>query len=82
MPVATRYFLALVHSILTIHKVLVDLCRFLLLVTRPRVALAAENLFLRKQLALFQELEIKPHRATDSTRWLILARASSCIGLA
>jgi hypothetical protein len=73
MTVATRYFLVLVHSILSIHKVLVDLCRFLLLVTRPRLALAAENLFLRKQLALFQEREAKPHRATDSTRWLMAA---------
>jgi transposase InsO family protein len=32
---------------------------------------AAENLFLRKQLALFQERKLKPHRATDSTRWLM-----------
>jgi transposase InsO family protein len=30
--------------------------------------LAAENLFLRKQLALFQEREIKPRRADDATR--------------
>jgi hypothetical protein len=31
--------------------------------------LAAENLFLRKQLALFQERKVKPRRAEDSTRW-------------
>jgi putative transposase len=30
--------------------------------------LAAENLFLRKQLALYQERHIKPQRATDATR--------------
>jgi transposase InsO family protein len=34
--------------------------------------LAAENLFLRKQLALFQERQIKPRRATNSTRWLMV----------
>jgi hypothetical protein len=34
--------------------------------------LAAENLFLRKQLALFQERQIEPRHATDSTRWLMV----------
>ncbi len=35
---------------------------------RSRQKLAVENLFLRKQLALFQEREIKPRRADDATR--------------
>jgi transposase InsO family protein len=35
---------------------------------RSRQKLAAENLFLRKQLALFQERELKPRRADDATR--------------
>jgi hypothetical protein len=30
--------------------------------------LAAENPFLRKQLALYQERKVKPQRATDATR--------------
>jgi hypothetical protein len=34
--------------------------------------LAAENLFLRKQLALFQERKVKPHRAHDSTRLVMV----------
>ena len=34
----------------------------------PRATLAAENLFLQKQLALFQERKVKPRRAEDSTR--------------
>jgi putative transposase len=42
--------------------------RFLLLFLRPSPALAAENLFLRKQLALYQERQVKPRRATDATR--------------
>jgi hypothetical protein len=40
---------------------------------RPRAALAAENLFLRKQLALFRERKVKRHRANDATRWLMAA---------
>ena len=41
-----------------------DGMRFLLLCLRSRSALAAENLFLRKQLALYQERHVKPRRAT------------------
>jgi len=40
---------------------------------RSRSALSAENLFLRKQLALFQERKVKPSRADDSTRWMMAA---------
>jgi transposase InsO family protein len=71
MPVSTRCSLALFHCFRTIHKVVADLCRFALIFTRPRIALAAENLFLRKQLALFQERKVKPRRPADSTRWLM-----------
>ena len=66
-----RYSSALVHYFRTIHKVLIDLSRLGLLLARPRVALAAENLFLRKQLALFQERKVRPRRADDSTRWMM-----------
>jgi putative transposase len=45
-----------------------DIVRFLRLCLRPPTALAAENLFLRKQLALYQERRVKPTRATDATR--------------
>ena len=38
---------------------------------RSRRALAAENLFLRKQLALFQERKVKPRTADDATRWIM-----------
>ena len=57
------------HCVLTTCSVLLDLGRLFLLALRPRAALAAENLFLRKQLALFQERKVKPRRAADSTRW-------------
>jgi glycine/D-amino acid oxidase-like deaminating enzyme len=35
---------------------------------RPRFALTAENLFLRKQLAFYQERHDKPRRSTPATR--------------
>jgi putative transposase len=37
-----------------------------------RAALQAENLFLRKQLALFQERKVKPRRTTASVRLLLI----------
>lgn len=47
---------------------LLDTMRFLRCCLRPPAALAAENLFLRKQLALYQEGHVKPRRATDAIR--------------
>jgi hypothetical protein len=37
-----------------------------------RTALIAENLFLRKQLTLFQERQVEPRRATRTTRLAML----------
>jgi putative transposase len=65
-------FQLLAHSLNTLSSVACDLVRLLLLVSRSRCALAAENLFLRKQLALFQERKLKPHRARDSTRLIMV----------
>jgi putative transposase len=65
-------FQALTHSLTTLSSVVRDLVHLLVLVSRSRRALAAENLFLRKQLALFQERKLKPHRADDSTRLLMV----------
>jgi len=53
-----------------------DAVRFLLLGTRSSAALKAENLFLRKQLALYLEPQAKPGRADDATR-LALALLSN-----
>src|SRR5215471_3898747 len=54
----------------------VDLIRLAVFTAHWRRALAAENLFLRKQLALFQERKVKPRRANDSARlrMVILSR--------
>jgi len=61
-----------VHSLLRLVSILLDLTQgalqFLLLGTRSSAALKAENIFLRKQLALYLEREAKPRRATDATR--------------
>jgi hypothetical protein len=51
--------------------VVFDLVRLAFLAAHSRSALAAENLFLRKQPALFQERKVKPRRADDSTRWMM-----------
>jgi transposase InsO family protein len=60
------------HSLFRLVSILFDLAqdaiRFLQLGIRSSAALKAENIFLRKQLALYLEREVKPRRATDATR--------------
>jgi hypothetical protein len=46
-------FQPLTHSLATLSPVVRDLVRLVVLVSRSRRALAAENPFMRKQLALF-----------------------------
>jgi putative transposase len=64
-PSLLCYLVPLAHTLLLL---VMDAWRFLLLCLRPSPALAAENLFLRKQLALYQERQIKPRRAAQATR--------------
>ena len=52
----------------TLLTLLVDAFRYVGLCLRSPAALAAENLFLRKQLALYQERKVNPRRATHATR--------------
>jgi hypothetical protein len=59
------------HCFYTMSLVLFDLLRLLVNGGTIHRALAAENLFLRKQLALFQERKVKPRRADNSTRWIM-----------
>ena len=56
------------HARLSWFRILGDLVHFLCLGLRSRASLAAENLFLRKQLAFYQEHETKPRRLTDAAR--------------
>jgi putative transposase len=62
---------ALRHCVFTAMIVFLDLGRLIAFGLRSRRAVAAENLFLRKQMALFQERKIKPRRAHDATRWMM-----------
>jgi putative transposase len=57
-----RHVFQLASTLLTF---IIDAPRYLGLCLHPSSALAAENLFLRKQLALYQERHVKPRRA----RW-------------
>jgi len=45
-----------------------DELRFLCLTVRSHSALSAEIMFLRKQLAFYQERQVQPHRLNDSAR--------------
>jgi transposase InsO family protein len=56
----------------TLLTLLIDVSRFVGLCLRPTPALAAEILFLRKQLALYQERNVKPMRATNTSRFILM----------
>ena len=73
MLVAGGLITTLSHVATTGRAVLADLGCFLALCLRSRASLAAENLFLRKQLALFEDRKARPHRATDAVRFVMSA---------
>jgi hypothetical protein len=50
-----------------------DLARFAASGVRSHAHLAAENLFLKKQLALYVERQVRPRRADDATRIALVA---------
>ena len=52
----------------TLFDLMLDALRLVRVSLRSRCALAAENLFLRKQLALYVERNLKPRRAKVPTR--------------
>lgn len=83
------------EGVKTIITLLGDLATFSWLLLRPQSALAAENLFLRKQLAMFQERKAKPRRpdtpirialcyfpgySTDVTHWSLSSPGHSFDG--
>jgi putative transposase len=65
-------FTHLPRSLSQLAKILltlvVDVVWFLWLCLRPPTTLAAENRFLRKQLAMYQERHVKPRRANNAAR--------------
>jgi hypothetical protein len=64
VPRLLHYLVQLTCMVL---RLLGDAAHFLHLCLHSPAALAAENLFLRKQLALYQERQVTPRRATDAT---------------
>jgi putative transposase len=51
-----------------IFRLLADLFGLIALSVRPRRSIEAENLFLRRELALFKERGIRPRRVDAATR--------------
>src|SRR5262249_12170997 len=64
----------------TVVDVLADVARLGCLTLHSRAQLAAENLFLRKQLALYLERQVK-RRATDATRITLVALSRLATGV-
>jgi hypothetical protein len=56
------------HLWATLADLAIEAFRFLNAAVRSQTSLVAENLFLRKQLAFYQEHKVKPHRLTDAVR--------------
>lgn len=69
-------FLATLFPILT--NSFTDALRFLRSLTSPRAVLAPENLFLWKQLAFYQEHQIRPRRLTAAARSSLLVWSRFC----
>src|SRR5262249_48269306 len=57
----------------TVVRLCGDLASFAAAAVRSHGHLAAENLFLKKQLALYVERQVKPRRADDATRITLVA---------
>ena len=55
-------------SLTVLWELLRDGLQFLNVVARSRTAVAAEVVFLRKQLAYYQDHQIRPRRLTDAAR--------------
>ena len=64
-----------------ILRVARDLASLISSALRSRAQLAAENLFLKKQLALYLERQVKPRRADDATRMVLVALSRSSTGV-
>src|SRR3954449_9630919 len=65
-----KVFTPLSTLVRNLRTIVSDGLRFFVGVWRGRAALAAENLFLRKQLALFREREKKAMRTTPADRFV------------
>src|SRR5262245_29307449 len=60
------------HASLIFHRISLDFIRFLGSLLQPRSVLAAENLFLRKQLVFYQERQVRLRWVIDATRLMMV----------
>ena len=60
-------------------RILADLAGLVVLLFAPRRTVAAENLFLRRQLALYLERGAKPRRVDAATRVSLASLSGSLI---
>ena len=72
MTRCTRLLHNMSHLTGTLLTLLADVIHFLRLCLCPSAVLAAENLFLRQQLALYQERHVPPRQATNATRFTLV----------
>ena len=72
MDVISRIFLVLGELAHLARTLFTDGMRFIALLARSRTALAAENLFLRKQLAFYQERKVAPRRFDNVSRFVLV----------
>jgi transposase InsO family protein len=72
MEYVSRIISLLVELALLLRALFTDGTHFISLLARSRSALAAENLFLRKQLAFYQERKIRPRRFDNITRFMLV----------
>jgi hypothetical protein len=75
LPFLATLFPILINSFINSFA---DSLRFLRSLTARRTVLAAENLFLRKQLAFYQEHQIRPRRLTATARFSLLFWSRFC----
>jgi len=68
-----RGMMRVMHIAKTIYQLGIDLFSFIFSLLCSRSALVAENLFLRKQLALYWEREKKPGRINSASRFTLVA---------
>ena len=68
MTRCSRWLRSLLSCACLLFTLVCDVGRFLCLCLHPSPTLAAEILFLRKQLALYQERHVTPRRASNTTR--------------
>jgi hypothetical protein len=70
----------LIHLFQTGVALGLDALRFIGVGLRSQAALAAENLFLRKQLARSREGDVQPRQASEATRGARVQLARCCAG--